>query len=361
MMTDLSIMLATAGPELRGPTFWMPEQASSVAGDVDWIFSFINVICYIFFVLIVGVMVWFMIRYRRRPGVPAEVTVTHNTPLELTWTIIPLILVIGIFYVGMRGYINLRLSPQGAYEVDVIGQKWLWTFKHRNGAIAPAVLQVPVNRPVKLNMTSQDVLHSLFIPAFRVKQDVVPGRVTTLWFESLVEGEFELYCSEYCGQQHSQMLAKVLVYNEEDFAVAIAEAKNWIKDIPDDQLWTAGPRLYARCQQCHSLDGSVGTGPSWKGLWERTQNETTVFTDGTTLADYIGEGKDFSSPEDYILQSIVNPQQKIVENFTGSMPTFQGQLNAREKLAILEFIKNLDRFDEQGNLIAGDGDAGETP
>ena len=183
---DVAITLATGmRPGLRGPTFWMPEQASTVAGTSTGSSTSSTWICYFFFVLIVRVMVYFMWKYRRRPGVEAEQTATHNTPLELTWTIIPLILVIAIFYVGMKGYINLRLAPQGA----VRGRR----HRRRSGSgrsstatarSEPASCTCRSGTPVKLNMTSQDVLHSLFIPAFRVKQDVVPGRVTTLWFEA---------------------------------------------------------------------------------------------------------------------------------------------------------------------------------
>jgi cytochrome c oxidase subunit 2 len=348
----LPLLLGTA-PDLSGPTFWMPEQASSVASDIDWIFTFITRLCYFFFVLIVVTMVVFIVKYRRREGHRAEVTATHNTPLELTWTIVPLILVIAIFYVGMRGYVNLRQAPQGTYEVQVTGQKWQWTFEHRNGAIETGILRVPVNRPVKLVITSTDVLHSVYIPAFRVKMDAVPGRITTLWFEAETVGDYDLFCAEYCGTSHSQMNARVLVYSEDDFPVAIEEAANWIDEYADEDLHRAGARLFNRCSSCHSLDGRTNTGPTWQGMWQRTEEGTTVFTDGTTLADLVGPGRMYETPEDYMMQSIVNPQEKIVANYTGAMPTFQGLLKPREILAIVQFMKRLDEFelDDKGNPV----------
>ncbi len=186
----LSMFASAAGAAPSGP-FGMPEQASTLAPDIDFIFAVITWICIFFFVLIVALIVIFVVKYHRPPGVQAESNVTHNTPLEVVWTVIPLILVIVIFYVGMKGYINIRSAPLGAYEINVIAQKWNWQFNYRNGATTSELI-VPVNTPVKMIMRSKDVLHALFIPAFRVKQDVVPGRVTSLWFEATKNGVYDL-------------------------------------------------------------------------------------------------------------------------------------------------------------------------
>lgn len=336
-----------------GVTFWFPEQASTVALEIDWLFNFITWICIFFFVMITILMVWFCVKYRmRHPAQKAQSDVTHNTPLELTWTIIPLILVIAMFYVGMVGYLNLRRPPVGAYEVNVTAARWSWTFQHRNGTNAPDVLLVPLNRPVKLIMQSSDVLHAVFIPAFRVKQDVVPGRVTHLWFEATKEGDYDLFCAEYCGTDHSQMHAIVRALPDDKFEEELRKQGEWYKDKPEETLYAfAQEKIYSRCKSCHSLDGKDGIGPSWRGLWAKLEAGDHVFTDDTTLKDLMGPGKMFENAEHYIEQSIRTPQQKIVMNFAGSMPSLP--LKTQEIIAIRDFIKHLDEFDDQGKPKPG--------
>jgi cytochrome c oxidase subunit 2 len=317
----------------------MPESASTNSASVDPVYDFITWLCIFFFVLIVVVMGIFMVKYRRVEGRSAEVTATHNTPLELTWTIVPLILVIAIFYVGMKGYIDLRHPPENSYVVRVSAAKWTWTFSHDNGATMPSELLVPVNEPVKLVMTSQDLLHSLFIPAFRVKQDVVPGRFTYLWFEATKIGVYDLYCTEYCGTQHSMMIAKVHVVSREDFDRRIIDAANWIKPVPEDLLHVAGLKLYMLCKSCHSLDGKDGIGPSFQethSLWGKSR----VLRDGTNV----------TVDENYILNSIRNPQGQIIANKTGAMPLMP--LKDKEVQAMIQFIRRLDEVvDAQGRPL----------
>lgn len=360
----LNFTLSTIAPPLKDETFWMPEQAATGAPQIDWIFNFILYLCYFFFVLIVVCMVVFVIRYRKPRGELAEGKASHNTPLEVTWTVIPLILVVAIFYVGMKGYMNLASPPAEAYEVNVVAQKWSWEFKHKNGAKEVDILSVPANQPVRLVIESRDVLHSVFIPAFRVKQDAVPGRYTELWFEAVLPAEatemkeYTLFCTEYCGTQHSQMLAKVHVYPEDQFDAVITEVANRIDKVPDDELACfAGKYLYAYCSSCHTLDGTnQQTAPSWKGLWDRTVNGQIIFTDQTELSSLMGPGQKYEVAENYLRDSITNPQAHIVMNYTGSMPTFQGQLGQREITALVEFIKRLDEFvDASGNLVIPEG------
>lgn len=344
----LNSLLASTVGALPTGLFGMPEQASTLAPSIDFIYELITWISIFFFLLIVGLMVYFVIRYHKPPGTPAEGSVIHNTPIEVIWTVLPLLLVIYIFYVGMQGYINLRSAPLDSYEINVVAQKWNWQFNYKNGATTSELI-IPVGRPVKLLMSSKDVLHSVFIPAFRIKQDVVPGRITMLWFEAVEPGIYDLYCAEYCGTQHSTMLTKVIALEDEEFDEALLSAANWPDLVPADKLYVGGPRLFARCKSCHTLDGSSLTGPSWKGLWERTVSGETVFSDGTTLSDLTGQGRLFNSPEDYIMQSITNPKQKLVATHpTGSMPTFQGQLDPLEIMIIIDFLKNLDKFDAKG-------------
>lgn len=357
IMTLLNTVLAAdssaASGKGVGGSFWMPPQDSTVAPGIDYVFNVITWISIFFFVLIMVLMTAFVIKYRRRSHhEKATSDVTHNTPLELTWTIIPLLLVIVIFYVGMEGYLNLRDAPLGSYEVNVTAQKWSWQFDHRNGASESGILRIPVGRPVKLLMQSQDVLHACFIPAFRVKQDVVPGRITSLWFECTTPGTYDLFCAEYCGKDHSQMHAVVIAENEENFQKSIKEAAEGYKKLSDAELAQyAMEKIYPRCASCHTLDGKSGTGPTWKGVWEEIQHGNVTFTDGTKLADLMGSGKMFENPQDYIRQSILNPQQKIVMNYTGAMPSFKGQLDDKQIRAIIYALQELGRFDEKGKLL----------
>lgn len=354
-----------------GGSGFMPPGWSTVADSVDGVYYFITLLSLFFFVLITVLTVWFAIKYRRTEHVAATGGPTHHTPLELTWSIIPLLLVIAIFYVGMKGYVHLRTAPLDAYVVNVTAQKWTWTFEHPNGANEVGRLLVPANRPVRLVMQSEDVLHALFIPAFRVKQDVVPGRLTTLWFESgePPDGadmvEFDLFCAEYCGTDHSTMLARVQVATEETFQEEIERRARWIDDIADEDLWwEAGPRIYNRCASCHSLEADVElTGPSFRGMYDNLAAGDESFTDGSTLQQLYDDGT-YAGVEDYIAQSILNPQKHVVEGMPASMPTFQGQLKDRHILAMIRFLQNLERFNDEGELIdpppgAGDSEAGQ--
>lgn len=336
------------------PSFWMPEQASDFAGEMDFVFYFITWLSVFFFVLIVALLVFFSWKYRRRTHVANVPAITHNTPLELTWTILPLILVIAIFYVGMKGYVKLREPPIGAYVVNVTGAKWQWSFTYpEEQGLTDTALYVPQGRPVRLVMKSNDVLHSMFIPAFRVKQDVVPGRITDLWFRPTTPGEYDVVCAEYCGTGHSTMTTRVHVLPPDEFKAKMQELGAVFEKASKNELpYLALTKLYPRCKSCHTLDGSTGIGPSWRGMWEDVEKGNVVFTDGTVLKDLIGPGKLFATPEDYVYQSILNPQQKIVENYPGSMPTFKGQLSERQLDALLALFKQLDeKVDNDGEWI----------
>jgi cytochrome c oxidase subunit 2 len=329
--------------------------ASTVAGFVDWHFWAITWLCVFFFVLIIVVMFWFMWKYRRVSHVSDTQGPTHHTPLEVTWTVIPLILVVGIFWIGMKGYIQLRNAPLNSYEVHVTAQQWSWNFTHPNG-VSEAVLLLPLSepeqgnpRPVKLLMQSQDVLHSFYVPHFRVKHDVVPGRVTSLWFEPLKPGLYDVICAEFCGRDHSRMMTKIEVLPQDEFDVEMDRRVKLPELTPDADLWwKLGPKVYNQCASCHSIDGRAGTGPTFAGLWDKLVKGDERFTDGTMLADLVGEGKMYPTTEDYVLQSIWFPQEKIVENYSGAMPTFKGLLSERKRLAILRYIQELSR--DPGNF-----------
>jgi cytochrome c oxidase subunit 2 len=337
-----------------GPTFWLPEAASTIAAETDFVFGVINAVCYFFFALVTFLLVFFSWRYRQRGKEIRDEGPTHHTPLEVTWTVVPLIIVIVIFFMGFKSYLNFATPPRDTYDIEVVAAKWLWSFKYPNGASSDD-LYIPSGRPVRLIMRSEDVIHSLFIPQFRVKRDVVPGRFNQVWFQSdRPTGDdpskaYDLYCTEYCGSGHSNMNRKVYVLDPVAFDEWVTEQGQWLDAIPEDELYfMAGPRLYARCSNCHSMDGSPGTGPSFKDLWPRTRDLQTRFTDGTTLASHVGPGRTFESPEDYLRDSILNPGRLIVSGYSNAMPTFRGQLNDKMISALIGMMKNADEFDAKG-------------
>lgn len=345
----------------KPPTFWMPEQASTIAPSVDFTFMVITWISYFFLALVTVLLVWFAWRYRVR-GEHAEAVdgPTHGTFIEVTWTVVPTIIVVAIFFMGFKGYLQMNTPPQNAYQIDVTAAKWLWNFKYPNGAQSDD-LYIPAGQPVRLVMRSEDVLHSLYIRDFRVKKDVVPGRYNVLWFQAdnpTPEGKFHwLFCTEYCGTDHSNMNRKVHVLPEADFALWLQEQGQWLDKIPEDELYSkAAPKLFPRCASCHSLDGSPGTGPSWgpsnglPAIWERTEKGLTKVDGGKPLSDLIGPGKEYETPESYLRASILRPGAHIVDGYANAMPTFQGQLNDRAIDALIGMMKRLDEFDAKGNF-----------
>ena len=360
--------LATAAPASGHTSFWLPRSGSTTAPNVDFMFMAITYVCYFFFVLVVVLMVAFVVRYRQK-GTKLEFhegASEHNTPLEVTWTVIPVIIVVAIFFGGFKGYLTLATPPANAYQIDVVAKQWSWTFKYPNGAISDDLV-VPAGRPVKLVMRSDDVLHSLYIPDFRVKKDVVPARYNVLWFQSDTptgkradgsEDFHSLFCTEYCGKDHSRMNRKVIVKGEADFAMWEKDQAEWLIKIPKDELYfKAGPILYARCSSCHTLDGTPSTGPSWgpynglPAIWERTEKGLTK-VNGKPLSELIGPGKEFEHAKGYIASSILQPNKHIVDGFAPGMPTFQGQLDDLGIDALVGFMQHLNEFDSKGKLKA---------
>lgn len=313
-------------------SFWLPVQASTFSPTVDWLFRFITLICGIFFVLIIAFLVVFVIRYREREGHQAQKTPHHNLPLELTWSIIPLILVILIFYWGFRGYMDLANAPQNAVEIQVTGQRWNWIFTYPNGVV-DANLRVPVNEPVRLVLTSEDVIHSLFIPAFRLKMDAVPGRYHKVWFHATQAGEYDLFCAEYCGTKHSDMYAKVFVYEPGEYERWLREASDpYQKDGAPVPLHVVGEHFFKTrgCAQCHTPDGKAGIGPTFRNLFGEQQR---LRGGGTIQVD-----------ENYLRESIVEPQAKVVLGFDPVMPKIK--LSDRDITALIEYIKSLSAHTE---------------
>jgi cytochrome c oxidase subunit 2 len=305
--------------------FWLPERASSGAGEVDFLFYFIFWIAVFFFALIVAVAVFFLIRYRRREGRESEPSPHHNAALEITWSVIPIVLVIIIFYFGFKGFLDMATPPEGAYEIQVTGQKWKWFFTYPNGHVDEE-LHVPVDEPVKLVLTSEDVIHSLYIPAFRLKRDAVPGRYNRTWFRATQAGQYPLLCAEYCGTGHSDMLTWAVVHEPGGFETWLEKASNFLDTLsPAD----AGERLVKvrGCAQCHSVDGAAGIGPTFLNLFGHTQP--------------LHDGSQVTVEENYVRESILEPMAKIVAGYDPVMPTYKGKLTDREITAIIAYLKSL--------------------
>lgn len=256
--------------------------------------------------------------------------ITHNNKLEVTWSVIPLIITLVVFGWGFQTYVSMTTPPDDAYEVNVTAQKWLWNFSYENGARSTGELHVPAGRPIKLIMQSQDVIHSFFVPDYRIKQDVVPGRYTEAWFQVPEAGESIIFCTEYCGTGHSDMYGKVIVHEQKEFETWLASNAGGASK-PDDLApaeWGEQIAQQNACQTCHSVDGSDLTGPTWQGIF----GEQHTMTDGSSV----------EVNENYIRESILNPSAKVREGYQeGLMPTYQGQLNDEQISAIIEYIKTL--------------------
>ena len=304
----------------------LPQQASTLAPDIDGLFMFITAINIFFFVLIAFLVLTFARKYRRRG--PNEVTphITHNEKLEIAWSVIPLVIVIGVFFWGFHGYINAQVAPANAIEIQAVGKKWIWQFEYPDGMRTLNDIHVPLNRPVRIVMSSEDVLHSFFVPSFRIKKDVVPGRYTEVWFTATKPGVHQVFCTEYCGKGHSDMLARIHVDDEAAYQRWLIEGDEELKKMPLPEL---GALMYeARgCATCHTLDGTRSQGPSWKGLFGSTRQ----FVDGTSAV----------ADANYIRESILEPQNKVVAGFEPVMPTYKGLLRDREILGVIEYIKTL--------------------
>ena len=307
--------------------FFLPPAKSTVAADTDALFTFIHAVSLIFLIGIVAAMVWFVYRYRRRSEHDVTPVITHNNALEVTWSVIPFILVMIVFAWGFRGYLDLRTPPADAYEVRAIGKKWLWEFHYENGYVSVGELHVPAGRPVKLVMNSVDVIHSFYVPDYRIKRDVLPGRYSSVWFEAPEAGESIVFCTEYCGTAHSDMMAKVVVKEPQEFQDWLSTAAAADANVPPVEL---GGQLVQRnaCLTCHSQDGSELQGPTFKGIFGREQR----MEDGTVV----------TVDENYIRNSILRPQSQIVEGYLPVMPPYEGTLNDTQIDAIIEYLKTVD-------------------
>ncbi len=316
--------------------FLLPEQHSTVASEVDNLYYYITWVSIFFFVLIVVLMVWFVFKYRRRdPSEPPGQGDTHNTPLEITWSVIPLILVIIMFYYGMKGYVTLMTPPENCYAIDVVGKQWAWEFNYPNG-LSHEELHGWAEQPLRLRCTSRDVIHAVHIPEFRIKTDVVPGKFSNVWFEAkdLGTGEdahYTMFCAEFCGDDHSKMFTKVVIHPTEEAFRA------WLKGA-DKRPDGMSPVEYGRklwnakgCKQCHSIDGTPGNGPTWAET-----GRLYVAGADRILAD----GKKAKVDDEYLRESILNPNAKTVQGYQFGLMTRQN-LTMDQITDIIEFIESL--------------------
>jgi cytochrome c oxidase subunit 2 len=304
-----------------------PERASTIAGNVDALFIFLLIVTGLMALLVFVCVIYFAARYRYRQGVPAE-QIEGSTALELTWTIIPMFVFVVIFLWGAVLFFQERTPPRDATEVYVVAKQWMWKLEHAEGQREINELHVPVGRDVKLIMTSQDVIHSFYIPAFRLKQDVLPGRYTVLWFRATKPGAYHLFCAEYCGTQHSGMVGSIIVQEP-------AQYEAWMNSGQSAPLSGTGQQVFAQlgCATCHRSGASGSEGPG------RGPSLAGVFGSPVQLED----GRTVTADENYIRESILDPGAKIVSGYKPVMPTFQGLVSEEQLNALVAYVKSLSR------------------
>jgi len=307
-------------------TSWIPlfpEQASSFAWQVDALYFYLVAISVFFTVGIVAAVFFFVVKYREKEKFATGAEIHGSVPLELFWSFVPFVISMTIFLGGAIIYYNQYRPPEDTMEIYVVGKQWMWKSQHGTGQREINELHVPVGRKIKLTMTTEDVLHSFYIPAFRTKADVVPGRYTTLWFEATKPGKYHLYCAEYCGLNHSGMGGWIYVMEQRDF-------DNWLAgNVSGQTPVEAGQDLFMNklgCASCHA------GGPSQRGAkLEGIYGKEVKFTNGQTA----------KVDDEYLRESILNPSAQIVEGYQPIMPTFKGQVTEEQLVSLIAYIKSL--------------------
>ncbi len=308
----------------KGFLDWMPEEASTWASQVDFVNNFITYVSAFCTIGITAVMLFFAYKYRRRSDNDQTAYITHNSTIEIVWTVIPTIICVFVFAAGFVIYKDMREPPANAIEINVTGRQWSWSYTYPNGKTADQDLVVPVNQPVKLIMKSNDVNHSFFIPALRVKEDVIASTYHYLWFTATKTGDFHIFCAEYCGKAHSGMTGTLRVVSQPQYEDFVNDRK--AEELPPEEL---GKKLYAQkaCVTCHSLDGSTLVGPTFKGLFGKTEE----LADGTSV----------TVDENYLRNSILYPNKQVVKGFAPAMPSFEGQIKDNELDGLIAYIKSV--------------------
>jgi cytochrome c oxidase subunit 2 len=289
---------------------------------MDLLYAFIVAVCAFFTVLVAALVVYFTIKYRRRHPDEVGADIHGSLSLELTWTFIPLVLSLVMFAWGASLFFRLATPPANAMELFVVGKQWMWKVQHPEGVREINEMHVPIGRPVRITLGSEDVLHDYSIPAFRVKMDAVPGKLTTMWFEATVPGRYHIFCAEYCGTKHSGMIGEVIAMQPQDYEVLLAGGRS------TGTAAQNGERLFSdlACVTCHKTD-STGRGPSLLG----------VFGSQVELTD----GRKVTADENYLRESIMNSQAKIVKGYQGIMPAFQGMVSEENLMQLIAYIRTL--------------------
>lgn len=308
--------------------FWLPNAGSELAHSIDGLFTYIMWVSAISTVALFVAMIYLVGKYKatsRAANEKALSQVDHSNALEIIWSVAPFFFLVSIFVWGFQDFVKLRTPPQDSVEIYATGQKWKWSFKYPNGHV-DSELHVPQGKNVRVLIKSVDVLHSLYIPEFRVKMDAVPGRYTDLWFKADYAGTFPVFCAEYCGKAHSDMLSQAVVHEGDGYQKWLVEKEREIELLPPEEL---GERMYKQfgCGACHSLDGSPNTGPSFKGLWGRTETMTS--------------GEQIVVDENYIRTSILEPMKDIVQGYPAQMPSFKGQLSDKKIDGLIAYLKTI--------------------
>jgi cytochrome c oxidase subunit 2 len=318
--------------------FWMPKSVNLEADSTDQMYYGVLALSVVFFVMITIAVIYLTWKYRHRPGHKAQPSPAHHDAMEITWTVIPTIISVFLFYYGWRTYIQVVTPPTKAIEISVTASKWNWRFVHQNGG-EDSDLHVPVGQPIRLVMTSTDVLHAFYAPAMRVKQDIIPRRYTYAWFHPTKPGTYRLTCAEYCGTNHAQMACK----NEDKETGAclrravvvvhktMEDYKKYLDDVAPvkGSPVEVGQKTYVKkgCPSCHTDDGSARIGPSFKGTFGRPRQTSA----GEVTVD-----------ENYIRESILAPNAKTAAGYpAGTMPSFEGQLKEYEIEGLIAWIKSL--------------------
>ncbi len=300
-----------------------PPQASTVAPEVDALYFFLVAITLVFSALVAALILYFAIRYRRSAKI--DRTPFHPSVwMEISWLILPLPLLLGIFVWSADVYFTLKRPPAGAMEFTVVAKQWMWKLQHPSGRREIDTLHVPKGQPVRLNMISQDVIHSFYVPAFRMKQDVLPGRYTQAWFEATQTGEFHLFCAEYCGTNHSRMIGRVIVMEPDEYQAWLAGGS------PSESPVVAGQRLFEqlRCDSCHlAAGGEQSRGPSLANLAGKPVTLTT--------------GDQVTADDNYLRESILRSATKVVAGYQPIMPSYEGQIGEEQVLQLIAYIRSM--------------------
>ncbi len=300
-----------------------PASASTMSGKVDQLYAFLIAVSAFFVVLIAALIIIFSIRYRRRRATEVGARVIPSMALEIFWTAVPVGLAMIMFVWGAGLYFAMAKPPAEAEDIYVVGKQWMWKFQHPEGQREIDELHVPLGKAIRLTMTSEDVIHSFFVPAFRMKADVLPGRYTTVWFQATTPGRYHLFCAEYCGTSHSGMTGWINVMKPDDYQAWLSGGT-----AEGGSLASAGEKLFQdrACITCHRADGR-GRGPVLTGLY------------GSRVA--LSSGQVVTADDAYIRESILDPQAKVVAGFQPIMPTFRGLISEEQLLQLIEYVKSL--------------------